>query len=136
MGIAFEIYDPAMCCATGVCGPTSDTKLSQFAADLDWLRRQGVTVRRYNLSQEPGVFAGHAVVREALERDGENALPVIFVDGVEVSRSCYPTRALLAGWAGIGKALNGSVAAPRVSAGSCCGQGAEEQDPNGSTGCC
>ncbi|MDH3390414.1 MAG: arsenic metallochaperone ArsD family protein, partial [Desulfobulbaceae bacterium] len=29
-----EIYDPPMCCPTGVCGPNVDPELVQFAADL------------------------------------------------------------------------------------------------------
>ena len=46
-----QVFDPAMCCSTGVCGPEVDTKLVQFAADLDWLKSQGVIVQRHNLSQ-------------------------------------------------------------------------------------
>ena len=48
-----DVYDPPMCCPTGVCGTDADDVLARFAADLDWLARQGVQVRRYNLSQEP-----------------------------------------------------------------------------------
>jgi hypothetical protein len=44
-----QIFDPAMCCSTGVCGPSVDPELVRFAADLDWLARQGVEVERYNL---------------------------------------------------------------------------------------
>ncbi|RUR33923.1 arsenic metallochaperone ArsD family protein [Vreelandella andesensis] len=39
------VYDPPMCCATGVCGADVDQQLITFAADLDWLKSQGVTVR-------------------------------------------------------------------------------------------
>jgi arsenite-transporting ATPase len=51
-----QIFDPAMCCSTGVCGPEVDTKLVQFAADLDWLKAQDVIVQRHNLSQDPAAF--------------------------------------------------------------------------------
>ena len=50
------VYDPAMCCSTGVCGPEVDQRLVDFAADLDWLKAQGARVRRINLSQEPMEF--------------------------------------------------------------------------------
>lgn len=32
-----EVFDPAMCCSTGVCGPSVDPALSQFAGDLGGL---------------------------------------------------------------------------------------------------
>jgi arsenite methyltransferase len=46
-----EVFDPPMCCASGVCGADPAPQLARFAADLDWLRRQGVEVRRYNLAR-------------------------------------------------------------------------------------
>ena len=57
-----EVYDPAMCCSTGVCGPEVDPVLVAFAADLKWVADQGVTVRRYNLGQEPQAFAANPAV--------------------------------------------------------------------------
>lgn len=60
---AVRIFDPAMCCSTGVCGPSVDPKLVRFSADLDWLKSQGVAVERFNLSQEPAAFAGDAPAR-------------------------------------------------------------------------
>ena len=49
-----EVFDPAMCCSTGVCVPSVDPALARFAADLDWLGGQGVSVERFNLAQQPG----------------------------------------------------------------------------------
>ena len=46
-----QVFDPAMCCSTGVCGPDVDPKLVQFAADLDWLKTQDVIIQRHSLSQ-------------------------------------------------------------------------------------
>ena len=63
-----------MCCSTGVCGPSVDPELARFTADLDWLKKQGVQVERYNLSQQPGAFAANAVVNEALRTRG-NGVP-------------------------------------------------------------
>jgi hypothetical protein len=31
------VFDPALCCSSGVCGPELDTDLVRFAADLEWL---------------------------------------------------------------------------------------------------
>lgn len=55
-----KVFDPAMCCSTGVCGPSVDPKLVRFAADLDWLRSKEAGVERYNLAQQPAAFAADA----------------------------------------------------------------------------
>ena len=61
-----EVFDPPMCCSTGVCGPEPDDRLAQFSADLDWLKRRGIPVRRYNLSQEPAAFINQPEVARIL----------------------------------------------------------------------
>ena len=55
-----------MCCSTGVCGPQVDPALVRFAADLEWLKANGVEVERFNLSQEPAAFVGNPVVAQAI----------------------------------------------------------------------
>ena len=97
-----RVFDPAMCCSTGVCGPSVDPQLVRFAADLDWLKSQGVSVERFNLAQEPGAFAENAAAKDALADDGEAALPLVEVDGAVKSRGVYPSRDELAVWAGVG----------------------------------
>jgi AhpD family alkylhydroperoxidase len=95
-----QIYDPPMCCPTGVCGPEVDSALVRFAADLRWLAEQGVTVERFNLAQTPIAFAENEVVRATLTEKGEAALPLILVDGKVAVSGNYPTREELAGWLG------------------------------------
>ena len=87
-----EVFDPAMCCSTGVCGPAVDPALARFAGDVEWLGRHGLKVERFNLGQEPGAFAGRAVVREALAAKGQSCLPLTLVDGQIVREGVYPTR--------------------------------------------
>ena len=96
-----RVFDPAMCCSTGICGPAVDPQLARFAADLGWLKSQGVSVERFNLSQQPAAFAEDAAVRAALESRGEASLPLVEVDGDVKSSGVYPSRDALAGWAGI-----------------------------------
>ena len=91
-----QIFDPAMCCSTGVCGPDVDPKLVQFAADLDWLKSQGVIVQRHNLSQNPAAFVENEAVKAALTEQGEAALPVLLINGKVTSTGRYPDRAELA----------------------------------------
>ena len=87
-----DVFDPAMCCSTGVCGPAVDPVLPRFAADLDWLRRKGIRVERFNLSQQPGAFAANRIVKAALDEDGTACLPLIIVNGSVASRGTYPDR--------------------------------------------
>jgi hypothetical protein len=110
------VYDPAMCCSSGVCGPSVDPLLSRFSADLDWLSSRKVGVTRYSLSQEPKAFAANALVSAALKKDGPKCLPLIVADGKIVSRKKYPSRGQLAAWAGVPVA--GSKAAAPSAA--CC----------------
>lgn len=96
-----HVFDPPMCCSTGVCGPSVDPQLVRFAADLDWLRAQGVSVERFNLSQQTHAFASDEVVRAALEEKGEAALPLVKVNGEVKCSGVYPSRDDLATWTGL-----------------------------------
>lgn len=96
-----QVFDPAMCCSTGVCGPQVDPRLATFESDLRWLGTRGAQVTRHNLGQEPGAFAESEVVRTILASGGEEALPVILVDGRLRWTGQYPTRDELAAAAGV-----------------------------------
>jgi Arsenical resistance operon protein ArsD len=91
-----QVFDPAMCCSTGVCGPGVDPQLVQFAADLDWLKSQGVIIQRHNLSQTPAAFVQNEIVRSTLAEKGEGALPLLLVNGKVAATGRYPGRAELA----------------------------------------
>ncbi|MFZ4597908.1 MAG: arsenite efflux transporter metallochaperone ArsD [Terrimicrobiaceae bacterium] len=73
------VYDPPMCCQTGVCGPEVDPELVRMAAFLETLKERGVTVERYNLAHEPLKFVENPEVKALL--DDEDSLPAVFVDG-------------------------------------------------------
>jgi arsenite methyltransferase len=104
-----QVFDPAMCCSTGVCGPAVDPKLAQFAADLDWLSKQGAAVERYNLAQQPEAFAANEQVKRALQYDETDCLPLILVNGVIVSKGSYPARTQMARWIGVNEELPKSI---------------------------
>ncbi len=103
-----KVFDPPMCCDTGVCGPDVDPKLTQFAADLDWLKDQGVDVSRFNLSQEPQAFVDHATVKAALDESGNDCLPLLVVDDEIVARGFYPTRDQLTSLVGVDASTDAS----------------------------
>ncbi len=91
-----EVFEPAMCCATGVCGSSVDPRLVRFAGALEWLESRGVGVARHNLSQDPASFAGNTVIREQLAAKGPDCLPIVLVNGRVTWEAEYPTRMELA----------------------------------------
>ncbi len=119
-----EVFDPAMCCSTGVCGPSVPPELARFAGDLEWLAAQGVTVTRHNLAHEPQAFVACEPARAALAERGEQALPLILADGRRVSAGRYPERSELAGWSGL-EPSHAPVSIPLAAptSGGCCGGG-------------
>ena len=46
-----NVYEPALCCSTGVCGPDLDQALVTFTADVDYLRGLGADISRHNLAR-------------------------------------------------------------------------------------
>lgn len=57
------IYDPAMCCSTGVCGPGVDPELLRVSALLNSLKNNGISVERYNLNGNPQAFIDSKVIK-------------------------------------------------------------------------
>jgi len=108
-----EVFEPALCCATGVCGEDVDQGLVTFSADLDFVRSQGGNVRRYNLASEPLAFAENEAVKGFLQVVGSKGLPLVLVDGVTAMTGDYPDRAQLGEWAGVTSAVAaGAIPAP------------------------
>jgi|SRR5690625_608455 len=76
-----EIFDPAMCCSTGVCGPSVDPELIRMAAVTENLKAKGYDITRYNLANEPQAFAQSTIISQLLSEKGPDVLPVTVVDG-------------------------------------------------------
>jgi hypothetical protein len=129
MSATIRVFDPAMCCSTGVCGPSIDPELARFAADVDWLQKQGVRVERFNLSQQPAAFAETPAVKEALTR-GTEVLPLVLVGDRIAMEGAYPSRETLAALAGVVvKKLDVASAASTA----CCGPATSAKSK---TSCC
>jgi len=80
-----QVFDPPMCCSSGVCGPKVDKRL----------------VERYNPSQQYEAFVGNAIVVNTINTQGTECLPLILVDGEIVSYGGYPSKEELAVMAGV-----------------------------------
>ncbi|PWW32603.1 arsenical resistance operon trans-acting repressor ArsD [Cytobacillus oceanisediminis] len=96
-----EVFDPALCCPTGVCGPSVDPELTRMAAAVFALEKKGFDIKRYNLGSEPSAFADNKEVNKVLHEKGPDALPVTLLNGTVVKEGKYPANAELAEWFGI-----------------------------------
>lgn len=120
-GIEVRVYDPPLCCASGVCGASVDPALAQAAAAFAWLADRGATVARFNLAQEPAAFAADAKVAGLLAAFGDGALPAVLVGDTVLTYGRYPSRAELA--EAVGKAGTGEEAEVTVGGGCAPGSG-------------
>ena len=93
-----QVYDPPMCCSTGICGTDIDPDLVSFASMLSMFGSNGIKVERFNLGQQPMAFVENPAVKALLESDGAEALPLIFWDGELYLKGRYPTKEERPAW--------------------------------------
>lgn len=85
------IFDPAMCCSTGICGPGVNPELLRVATVISNLKSNGIFVERHNLSSNPQAFINNQVINGLLNQYSVSILPITMVDGVVVKTNGYPT---------------------------------------------
>jgi hypothetical protein len=95
-----KIFEPALCCPTGLCGARIDPELLRISTVLFRLKKAGFTVARYNLSNAPLAFAAEPAVAALLKAEGASVLPAVLVDGEIRIKGRYPEEAELAAWLG------------------------------------
>lgn len=81
-----SVFEPPSCCASG-----DDTQL-KFKADLEWAQKNGVAIERFSLAAQPAAFAENAKVKQLLDSDGMDCLPLVFVDDEVFAKGTYPSR--------------------------------------------
>lgn len=86
-----QIFEPALCCETGVCGASVDTELLRITTVLNTLRQNGVVIDRFNLKNAPMEFVTNQTVNTFVNQKGAEALPCVLVDGNIVIEGRYPT---------------------------------------------
>jgi len=113
------IYEPALCCETGVCGVSVDTELLRISTVANNLKKNGVTLQRYNLNNSPQEFVNNAEINKLINSEGVDALPATYVDGEIVKTKAYPTNAEIVMWLNIPTGF--ITEKPKDSAGCCSG---------------
>ncbi|WP_288311819.1 arsenite efflux transporter metallochaperone ArsD [uncultured Selenomonas sp.] len=138
-----RIFEPAMCCATGLCGPSIDPELLRISTLLSSLKEKGIVVERYNLTSHPQVFAQNEAVKELLSKHGTAILPVTTSGDDVVLTGRYPTNQEVLAWLQVDAQAIGlkeepaCCAAETASGCSCSAAGcAADGDVAAGTGCC
>ena len=111
-----EIFEPAMCCSTGLCGVSVDPELLRISTVLNTLKERGIEVKRYNLTNAPMQFVTNHVVSEFVKLYGADKLPVTVVDGELAVSGRYPTNEEFTEWLRLPQNVLGKQE-------SCCGGG-------------
>lgn len=136
-----QIFDPEMCCTSGVCGTAPDPTLIEVNGLVERLKAEGASVARYQLSRQPHAFTAAPAVYQLLLKRGTQALPAVLVDDVLVAAGAYPTYEQIQARQPVTASAPVSVAA---SAGAATSAAESETDPAagdsgcscGSSGCC
>ena len=90
-----EIFDPPMCCSTGLCGPSLDQTLLDVNELLLTLQAEGITVERYQMASRPDAFLSRPEVMQLVRERDLQALPITLVRGRVISAGTYPSVAEL-----------------------------------------
>ena len=159
-----KIFEPAMCCPTGLCGVGVDPELLRVSTVLNTLKENGIEVQRYNLTGAPMEFVNHTAVAEFLKKFGPEKLPVTMVDDFIVITGRYPSNEEFTSWLELSPELLGREACcedpscccsseteaeesscccggeeAAEDSGCCCGDEASKEDScctNSTQGCC
>ena len=98
-----EIFDPPLCCPSGVCGPTVDQTLLDVNEMILALKRDGIHVERHQMASHPAAFLNNAEVMRLVRERQMAALPITVVRGDVLKVGAYPSLAE------VRAALNGGV---------------------------
>lgn len=85
-----EIFDPPMCCPTGLCGPTLDQTLLDVDEMVLDLQAEGLRVERYQMTSDPQAFLRNAEVMTLVRERQMDALPITVVRSTILKVGAYP----------------------------------------------
>ncbi len=86
-----QIFDPPMCCSTGLCGPTQDQTLIDLNEAVGSLKSRGIGVERYQMTTHPAAFLNNPEIMRLIREKQIAALPITVVKGRIVKQGSYPS---------------------------------------------
>jgi len=97
-----NIYEEALCCPTGVCGPSVNPDLIRLTAQTKLINHsEDVRVLRRNLAQNPQAFVREKQVAKLIADYGIEVLPVTIVGDKVMKLGGYPTTAEMEDYSGL-----------------------------------
>lgn len=118
-----SIYEPAMCCETGICGVSVDPELLRISTVFNNLQKNGITAVRFNLSSAPQAFINNTDINKLIMGDGVESLPATVIDGEIVKTKAYPTNEEIAAWLEIPALYLEATETKKADGGCCCSEG-------------
>lgn len=117
------IYEPAMCCETGICGVGVDPELLRISTVLNNLQKNGVAAARFNLNSAPQAFVNNTDINKLINSEGVEALPATVIDGKIIKTKTYPTNGEIAEWLEIPASYLEGIETKKMDGGCCCSEG-------------
>lgn len=97
-----EIFEPAMCCSTGDCGPSVDENQILITPVVNALNTvEGYEAYQYNLADNPVQFVSNETVSVILQKEYAAALPITVMNGAVKKTGAYPTLDEIADYTGV-----------------------------------
>lgn len=91
------IFEGALCCSTGICGPNPDKELIDISEALKKLGAEypELKITRASLSFNAQLFLQYKDIRDIVKANGPSILPIIVIDGKVMMKQKYPKYAEL-----------------------------------------
>lgn len=88
-----EIFEPTMCCSSGICGPSVDKSLVKISEDIEILKNEfeGIVIERYQPQTHAMKFMANVEVGKLVKEKGQKILPITVVDGKVIKIGEYPS---------------------------------------------
>ena len=86
-----ELFEPSLCCESGVCGPEPDRVLIELQNTIQLLKKINIETKRYAINQAPMVFVQNTVVSDFIKANGASKLPLVLLDNKIIKSGGYPT---------------------------------------------
>lgn len=85
------IYEGAMCCSTGVCGPEPDKELIEFNETLKKINEEfsDLKIIRASLSFDVKMFLENKEIFQLVKVNGQEILPITTVNGKIIAKKKY-----------------------------------------------
>jgi hypothetical protein len=87
-----EIFDPPLCCPTGLCGPSLDQTLLDVSEMIQRFQSEGYSIKRYQMTSHPQAFISNPEVMRLVREKQMDALPITMVHGKVIKIAGYATQ--------------------------------------------